>query len=193
MNSKTEVNREVKNTNNRGFSNQTALLLIAIGYPIGLAGMAIIYSGVNKNTGSLSTASQVMVVPDEQITEQAARAVIEEWWGVRSRIFASPYDATAASDSVAAGPLWNDLNKTDGPVAWLRNNNQYYTYQSTTIERTISFDPSNAENPSIIVKVKSQDTLNGPGIYKPSQNTGNFKYTFSKEGGRWKIWNYEKV
>jgi hypothetical protein len=80
--------------------------MIAIGYPLGLAGLAIIYSGVSQNTGSLSTASQVRVVPQEQITEQTARSVIKEWWGVRSSVFASPYNAAAASESVAAGPLW---------------------------------------------------------------------------------------
>jgi hypothetical protein len=193
MNTQTDMNRAPENLNRRGFSNQTALILIAIGYPLGLAGLAIIYSGVSQNTGSLSTASQVRVVPQEQITEQTARSVIEEWWGVRSRVFASPYDAAAASESVAAGPLWTDLNKENGPVAWLKNNNQYYTYQSTTIERVVSFDPQQADKPSIIVTVNSRETLNGPGIYKPSTNTSNFKYTFAKESGRWKIWNHEKV
>ena len=187
------MNRVPEHPSRRGFSNQTALILIAIGYPLGLASLAMIYSGLSQNTGSLSTASQVRVVPQAYITEQTARAVIEEWWGVRSRVFASPYDASAASESVAAGPLWYDLNKTYGPVVWLKNNNQYYTYQSTTIERVVSFDSQKAENPSIIVTVNSRDTLNGPGIYKPSTNTSNFKYTFAKESGRWKIWNYEKV
>ena len=193
MNTQTPTNRAPENPKSRGFSNQTALVLIAIGYPLGLAGLAIVYSGVSQNTGSLSTASQVRVVPQEQITEQTARSVIEEWWGVRSRVFASPYSAAAASESVAAGPLWTDLNKENGPVAWLKNNNQYYTYQSTTIERVVSFDPQQADSPSIVVTVSSQDTLNGPGVYKPSSNTGTFKYIFAKESGRWKIWNYEKV
>ena len=193
MNTKTHMNPVRENLNSRGFSNQTALIMIAIGYPLGLAGLAIIYSGVSQNTGSLSTASQVWVVPQEQITEQTARSVIKEWWGVRSRVFASPYDAAAASETVAAGPLWTDLNKEDGPVAWLKNNDQYYTYQSTTIERVVSFDPKQADNPSIVVSVNSQDTLNGPGVYKPSSNTGTFRYIFAKESGRWKIWNYEKI
>jgi len=124
MNRQTPMNRAPGNLNRGGFSNQTALILIAIGYPLGLAGLAIVYSGLSQNTGSLSTASQVRIVPQEQITEQTARSVIEEWWGVRSRVFASPYNVAAASESVAAGPLWNDLNKENGPVAWLRNNNQ---------------------------------------------------------------------
>lgn len=193
MNAKSLMTRVHENPNRLGFSNQTALILIAVGYPLGLVGLAIIYSGVSQNTANLSMSSKVRVVPQEQITEQTARTVIEEWWGVRSKVFAPPYKASAASESVAAGPLWNDLNKFNGPVAWLKNNNQYYTYQSTTIERVVLFDPQQADNPSIIVKVNSQDTLNGPDIYEPSSNAGTFKYIFAKESGRWKIWNYEKV
>ena len=193
MNTQTRMNRVSGNQKRRGFSNQTALFLIAFGYPLGLVVLASIYTEVSQNTARLSTSSQLTVVPKEQITEQTAKSVIEEWWGVRSRIFASPYDASAASESVAAGPLWTDLNKVDGPVAWLKNNNQSYTYQSTAIERVVSFDPRQADNPSIIVTVNSQDTLNGPGMHRPSSNKGNFKYIFIKEGGRWKIWNYEKV
>jgi hypothetical protein len=193
MNTDSHKKRVHDSPNVRGFSNQVALILIAIGYPLGLAGLAIIYSGISQNTGSWSTTSQVRVVPQEYLTEEAARAVIAEWWGVRSRVFASPYDAAAASESVAAGPLWHDLNKPYGPVVWLKTNNQYYTYQSTTIERVVAFDSQKEDNPSIVVTVNSRDTLNGPNIYKPSANTNNFKYTFAKEGGRWKIWNYEKV
>lgn len=187
------MNHVHKKPNQRGFSNKTALILIAVGYPLGLASLAIIYSGMSHNTSSWPTTNQVRVVPDAYITELTARAVIEEWWGVRSRVFASPYDSSAASESVAAGPLWYDISKSYGPVVWLKNNNQYYTYQSTRIEKVLSFDSQKVEKPSIVVTVNSKETLNGPGVYKPSDKTSNFKYTFAKEGGRWKIWNYEKV
>jgi hypothetical protein len=193
MNMQAKINPASENPVTRGFSNQTALFLIAVGYPLGLAGLAAIYSDKIHTNSSFSPSNQVRVVQQEQFTEQTAKSVIKEWWGVRSRIFASPYDASAASESVAAGPLWNDLNKVDGPVAWLKNNNQYYTYQSTQIERVVAFNPQQVNSPSIVVTVKSQDTLDGPGIHRPSSNRGNFKYIFAKEGGRWKIWNYEKV
>lgn len=117
MNAKSLMTRVHENLNRLGFSNQTALILIAVGYPLGLVGLAIIYSGVSQNTANLSMSSKVRVVPREQITEQTARTVIEEWWGVRSKVIAPPYKASAASESVAAGPLWDDLNKFNGPVA----------------------------------------------------------------------------
>ena len=176
-----------------GFTNQTALLLIATCYPLGIAGLALIYTFTSQSGTSWSPPQLGSPVSQTQMSEQEARSVIEAWWSVRSRVFASPYDVSAASDSVSSGPLWTDLTKADGPVNWLRNNNQYYTYQSTTIQRVISFDSTSPEHPSIVISVSSQDTLNGPGVYRPSSSTSNFRYIFAKEDGKWKIWNYEKV
>lgn len=176
-----------------GFTNQTALIIIAICYPLGLAGLALIYT-LTSQGGSLVHIPEISSgASQNQISEQEATSVIEAWWSARSKIFASPYDVSAASDTVSAGPLWTDLTKADGPVSWLRNNGQYYTYQSTTIERVVSFDSANTEHPSIVISVSSQDTLNGPGVYKPSSSTSNFRYIFTREDGKWKIWNYEKV
>ena len=176
-----------------GFSNQTALILIAVCYPLGLVITALVISAGSQSQGSWSPPS--LTIPSRQnlITQQEATAVIQEWWAVRPRVFAAPYDASAANEAVASGPLWTDLTKTDGPVAWLRNNNQYYTYQGTTIQRIISTDLQQVDRPSIVVSVRTEDTLHGPGINKPSSSVGTYKYTFARESGRWKIWNYEKI
>lgn len=173
-----------------GFSNQTALLLIALGYPIGFASLSLVYTASN-NRGYPS--SNVLSQNRSEITQESARSAIENWWDVRSQVFASPYNIAAASEYVAAGPLWDDLNKSDGPVAWLRNRSQYYTYQSTVVERVISFDPGIGSRPSMVIRVSSSITLQGPGIYEPSSSTNDYRYTFAYEGGRWKIWNYEQV
>ena len=176
-----------------GFSNQTALLLIAVCYPLGIASIAVVISSASRFSGSGSSPAFEWNPSQQTMSEQDAKSVIEEWWNVRSRVFASPYDPSAASSVVSSGPLWSDLTKSDGPVAWLRNNRQYYTYQSTSIESVISFDPQDSDRPSIVVRVRTQDTLHGPGINKPSTGTNNYKYIFARENGRWKIWNYEKL
>lgn len=175
-----------------GFSNQTALLLIAICYPLGIASIAVAISSVNRYSFSGPTAFELNPA-QQNISEQEARSVIQEWWSVRPRVFAPPYDASAASPVVSSGPLWSDLTKSDGPVAWLRNNQQYYTYQSTQIKSVISFNSQESSQPYIVVRVTTQDTLHGPGINRPSTGTNNYKYIFSRENGKWKIWNYEKV
>ena len=176
-----------------GFSNQTALILIAICYPLGLTGMALLISAGGQGSGTWTPPALTSAIPQQSITEQEARSVIQAWWSVRPRVFASPYDVSEASPVVASGPLWTDLTKSDGPVAWLKNHNQYYTYQETSIERVISFDSQQGDRPSMVVNVKTRDTLHGPGIYKPSSATANYRYVFAKESGRWKIWNYEKI
>ncbi len=176
-----------------GFSNQTALLLIAVCYPLGIASIAVVISSASRFSGSGSSTAFEWNPSQQTFSEQEAKSVIQEWWNVRSRVFASPYDASAASSVVSSGPLWSDLTKADGPVAWLRNNQQYYTYQSTSIESVISFNPQDSERPSIVVRVMAQDTLHGPGINKPSSGINNYRYIFARENEKWKIWNYEKV
>jgi len=176
-----------------GFSNQTALLLIAVCYPLGIASIAVVISSASRFSGSASSTTFEWNPSQQTISEQEAKSVIQEWWKVRSRVFAPPYDASAASSVVSSGPLWSDLTKSDGPVAWLRNKQHYYTYLSTTIESVISFDPQDSERPSIVVRVMTQDTLHGAGINKSSSGTNNYKYMFAREDGKWKIWNYGKV
>lgn len=176
-----------------GFSNQTALILIAICYPLGLTGMALLISAGSQSSGTWTPPALTNAIPQRSISEQEARSVIEAWWSVRPRVFAYPYDASEASPVVAEGPLWTDLTKSDGPVEWLKNHNQYYTYQGTSIENVISFDGEQGDNPSMVVSVRTRDTLHGPGIYKPSSVTASYRYIFAKERGRWKIWNYERI
>ena len=155
--------------------------------------MAVMLNTASQYSGSGALTTFEQNGTQQTITEQEAKSVIQEWWNVRPRIFASPYDSSAASSVVSSGPLWTDLTKSDGPVAWLQNNGQYYTYHLTNIESVISFDNQASERPSIVVRVRTKDTLHGPGINKPSTGTNNFRYTFAKENGRWKIWNYEKI
>lgn len=175
-----------------GFSNRTALIIIATCYPLGIISLSLVYVASNQlSSGVVSL--DLAPSNSQNLTEQEAISIIQSWWNVRPKIFASPYDPSAAADVVADGPLWRDLNKSDGPVAWLRNNNQYYVYGSTSVDRVVSFDSSNSSSPSVVVTVSTNDTLVGPNINRPSSSTGNYRYTFAKENNKWKIWNYEKI
>ena len=178
---------------NAGFSNQTALILIATCYPLGIIAMSLLTQAVVPlMNGTASVGGPSLF--SSSLSESEARSVIESWWNARSRVFAPPYDPQAANEYVSSGPLWDELTKTpDGPVSWLKAHDHFYTYQSTQIERVISLENSSSDRPSLVVSVKSSDVLQGPGVYKPSSGTSTFRYTFAKEGGKWKIWDYDKV
>ena len=125
------------------------------------------------------------------ISQADARSLVDEWLNVKQRIFAPPFDTDLADQLVAAGPLWTDLTKPDGSIQWLRNNNNYYSYNGVRINDVISFTPSETM-PSLVVSVTEDSVLHSPTGSAPSTSTANWLYTFKEEGGVWKLWDYRK-
>ena len=199
-----------------GFSNQQALLVLLICFPIGLIFLGLVVVLLQKPAPQATAPSQpapaapslpepkeqprsteiqprkpVPQTPISGLSQTEARAVVEEWLTVKSQIFAPPFDTDLADQVVANGPLWRDLTKADGSIQWLRNNNSYYTYDRIRVDRVIRYNPSPAM-PSIVVRVTENSTLNSPNGPQRSANTNNYIYTLKQEGGRWKIWDYRK-
>ena len=199
-----------------GFSNQQALLVLLICFPIGLIFLGLVVVLLQKPAPQATAPSQpapaapslpetkeqprsteiqprkpVPQAPISGLSQTEARAVVEEWLTVKSQIFAPPFDTDLADQVVANGPLWRDLTKADGSIQWLRNNNSYYTYDRIRVDRVIRYNPSPAM-PSIVVRVTENSTLNSPNGPQRSANTNNYIYTLKQEGGRWKIWDYRK-
>ena len=129
--------------------------------------------------------------PQSGLSQQQARAIVEEWLTVKSQIFAPPFNTDLADQVVAAGPLWTDLTKPDGSIQWLKNNNSRYSYSIIRVNRVISFIPSIAM-PSIVVSVTEDSTLHSPKGAEKSSSTNDWLYTLKEETGRWKIWDYRK-
>jgi hypothetical protein len=125
------------------------------------------------------------------INQSEAKSLVERWLSVKQQIFAPPYNTNIADQLVAEGPLWTDLTKSDGSIEWLRNNNSYYTYSSARVNEVISFTPSETM-PSITVSVTEDSVLHSPRGSEPSSDTNIWLYTFKKEGGSWKLWDYRK-
>ncbi len=125
------------------------------------------------------------------LSQQQARAIVEEWLTVKSQIFAPPFNTDLADQVVAAGPLWTDLTKPDGSIQWLKNNNSRYSYSIIRVNRVIRFIPSIAM-PSIVVSVTEDSTLHSPKGAEKSSSTNDWLYTLKEETGRWKIWDYRK-
>ncbi|OUW45177.1 MAG: hypothetical protein CBD47_09105 [Synechococcus sp. TMED187] len=137
------------------------------------------------------TAQEPSAAPQSGLSQQQARAIVEEWLTVKSQIFAPPFNTDLADQVVAAGPLWTDLTKPDGSIQWLKNNNSRYSYSIIRVNRVISFIPSIAM-PSIVVSVTEDSTLHSPKGAEKSSSTNDWLYTLKEETGRWKIWDYRK-
>ena len=198
-----------------GFTNQQALLLLLICFPVGLIFLGLIVMLLQRPVPQAAAPSEsapqrpvepetrydgpseiqprkpIPQAPSSGPGQPEARAVVEQWLTVKSQIFAPPFDTDLADQVVANGPLWRDLTKADGSIQWLKNNNSYYTYDRIRVDQVIRFNPS-PTMPSIAVRVSENSILHSPNGQSPSSSTNDWLYTLKKEGGAWKIWDYRK-
>ncbi len=198
----------------RGFTNQQALLVLLICFPLGLIAVGIVVVLLQRPASQMaqqqpqaapprqqpldrSTTIQPLPTPKQTasqhtgLTQLQAREIVEEWLTVKSQIFAPPFNKQLDDQVVANGPLWTDLTKTNGSIQWLKNNNSYYTYKTIKVNGVVQFQPS-PSMPSILVSVTEDSTLHSPKGNASSSSTNNWLYTLKKENGRWKIWDYSK-
>jgi len=199
----------------QGFSNQQALLVLLLIFPIALVGLGLVVLLLQRQSPVATApapAPQAVERPDSSdrsttiqplptqkqpaaqpsgLTEEQARAIVEQWLTVKSQIFAPPFNTDLADQVVAAGPLWTDLTKPDGSIQWLKKNNSYYTYSTIKVNRVIRYMPS-PSMPSIVVSVTEVSVLHSPKGRETSPSTKDWIYTLKEESGRWKIWDYRK-
>jgi len=194
-----------------GFTNQQALLVLIICFPLGLIAIGFLVillqrpatqlpesANSSPNSGTLIPSLPAGKLPNKdlstnqgELSEMQARSIVEKWLSLKSQIFAPPYDTKIADTVVAEGPLWTDLTKPDGSIEWLKSNNSYYSYTSIRVNSVISYIPSGTM-PSIVVSVTENSVLHSSAGSEPSLSTNNWNYTLRKENGDWKIWDYRK-
>lgn len=194
-----------------GFTNQQALLVLIICFPLGLIAIGFLVillqrpatqlpesANSSPNNGTLIPSLPAGKLPSKDLStnqnglsEMQARSIVEKWLSLKSQIFAPPYDTKIADTVVADGPLWTDLTKSNGSIEWLKNNNNYYSYTSIRINSVISYVASDTM-PSIVVSVTENSVLHSSAGSEPSLSTNNWNYTLRKENGDWKIWDYRK-
>jgi hypothetical protein len=129
-----------------------------------------------------------------QLSRTEALEIVKKWYAAKPRIFGPPYDISLVRQ-LATGRLYTSTTKPDGSVAWLKNNNAYYTYKSSEITNILEFSNSGRQ-PYIKVSVAEELYLYGRnGISRTNSGfyRGNFIYTFQKENGVWKIYDSKKV
>tara|TARA_B100000073_G_scaffold2538_1_gene2134 strand:- start:2582 stop:3199 length:618 start_codon:yes stop_codon:yes gene_type:complete len=195
-----------------GFSNQQALLVLLICFPVGLIGVGVLVVLLQRPSPTVVQAPQSEAKPERRdqsttiqplprssqtfvqptgLSEQEARSVVEQWLTVKSQIFAPPFNTDLADQVVASGPLWRDLTKENGSINWLKKEDSYYTYDVIRVNRVLRYLPSETM-PSIVVSVTENSVLHSPNGNEKSSNTNNWMYTLQEENGRWKIWDYRK-
>ena len=176
---------------NRGFSNKTALIILTIGYPLGIILSTITYISGEKDTFWTSAPSE-KAQANKSINWKIAKGLLNSWWNSRTSVFGPPYDPSKVKTYIADGPYWKDINSPKGPVAWLKKNNQYYIYEKTEIVKVESFD-TKLKRPKMIAIIDSSTVLKGTGVNNKKASKITIEYTFAYEDGRWKIWDMQPV
>lgn len=129
----------------------------------------------------------------DNLSETAAAEIVHSWLDAKSKIFAPPFDLELVSDlSVSNGPLYEKTAGPSGSVQWLKNEDYYYTYKSSTIDQILSYEPLSNNQFKLKVKVTEDLSLHSPkGIdrSKSGRSTGIYEFVLAKEGTTWKIYN----
>lgn len=126
------------------------------------------------------------------LTETKAVELIGNWLKAKQEIYGPGYNRDIAKD-YATGNLLRDIeNPNAGAVTWLRDNQSYWIYQDSRVDRVWGFAPDDRENPNILVSIYEGRTL-----YQSGKPTGaqepkskSFRYYFQKDSSAWKIRDY---
>ena len=117
--------------------------------------------------------------------------LIEQWLGVKDRVFGPPYDKDILPDYLT-GELLKDLQNSD----WLEKNGYRYSFNRFLIEEDWGFDKFGDTRAVILVKILEDRILydnKGEKYYK-NDATGIFtkvyRYRFEFDGNAWKISNH---
>jgi hypothetical protein len=127
----------------------------------------------------------------QSLTESEAVKVIDKWLKAKQEIYGPNYNKEIAKDH-ATGNLLKDIeNSNAGAVTWLRNNQSYWIYQDSRVDRVWGFAPDR-ENPHILVSIYEGRTLYRSG--KPTRTeepkAKSYRYYFQKDSSGWKIRDY---
>lgn len=161
---------------------------------MGLGTLQASAPSVSSSPSVTTSSSSSATTEVSDLTQEQAVAIVQRWYNAKSRIFAPPFD-TSLVDELTTGQLHYETTKPDGSIAWLRNNNSYYTYNSSRINDVVSYS-NTGKQPAIILNIEQELYLHSSkGIDSDNSGTyrGKFIYFFNKENGVWKISEYKKV
>jgi ARC6-like, IMS domain len=143
--------------------------------------------------GELSQLNSHDETPQILKQEQALK-LLNRWLKSKSQIFAPPFNLQLVRE-LTTGKLNQELNDPQGPIAWLKNNNSYYKYESQNIESILKFT-AYMNRATIETKVNEKRTLYRHGKIDSQQSNSpaeRIRYDLEYTDGKWKISDYTTI
>ena len=147
-----------------------------------------------NSSSALETSDSPSTTEILDFSQEEAIELIQNWYDAKPQIFAPPFDQSLV-EKYATGKLYEDKTKPGGSIDWLRSHDSYYTYENSKINKVVSFFKS-GKRPAIILNVSETLYLHEPkGINGKNSGSYNsdFMYSFEKNNGIWKIYDYNKI
>jgi hypothetical protein len=147
-----------------------------------------------STTGVVSDAGKSV----NQISQDEAIGVVNEWLAAKNSIFAPPYDQQLGESLTVGKALKDNVRgpSTDGEaessLEWLRNRGKSWRYGSQRIDAVKNF-VSDDQQAVIAVAVYEQRALynSSGGIERSIDKTTSTTYTLRRDGGRLKIADFK--
>jgi len=130
------------------------------------------------------------------LNQEQATQIIQNWLNSKGEIFSPPFNRQLVGQYAdTKGPLYRDVTKSDGSIAWLSHENYRYVFRASNITQILEFSDSGSQ-PFLKVKIYEDRTLYGPRGVDHSNSgasTKDYVYFFSQENGNWKIYDYQSA
>jgi hypothetical protein len=142
--------------------------------------------------GTLPSQPINQALPSGKLQKSQALKIVKAWLSAKSKIFAAPWDTDLLAQ-YTTGNLYRDITKPNGSLDWLKKYDAYYSYGRYEIKKIVNFSGDN-KNPSLKLEIMEDQTLNtrkGIDSSSSGMSTKEYSYSFSEEGGRWKIQDYQ--
>jgi ARC6-like, IMS domain len=148
---------------------------------------------IEMGLDSLLSSTPANTTSSGSLNKDQALRVVKSWLDSKQKVFAPPWDRTAIK-TYTTGPLYSDITKSDGSLAWLKKYNAYYSFRPYKANKVLEYSNS-GQRPSLKLEITEDQTLHTREGNDPSAsgvNTATWTYFFELEDGIWKIYDYRK-
>ena len=139
------------------------------------------YSNKNSSSGSYLDSSS------NSISQQEALDLINRWVSAKRRIAAPPFDMNLISDLLMGEELLEQKKKTN----WLKDNNEYYTYQRQDNVNLQSFIVDNNQATVKVYGTEKRTFCRYGEVVDDVYETRLYTYILQPDGNQWKIVKYD--